>query len=78
VDRAETAEGGAGRVHRRLFGKEQSLEFPARAHRALEIRSELGARFGGLNELAGDPAKPVTADDIAQARSQHPRADEGG
>jgi hypothetical protein len=49
-----------------LFGKEQSLEPPERAHRALDALSELRAIFDGLYELAGNPTKPVTADDIAQ------------
>ena len=57
-----------------LFGKEQSLELPERAHRALDVLSELRAIFDGLYEFAGNPTKPVTADDIPS----HPRADEGG
>jgi len=51
-----------------LFGKEQSLELPERAHRALDALSELRAIFDGLYELAGNPTKPVTADDIVQTR----------
>jgi hypothetical protein len=51
-----------------LFGKEQSLELPERAHRALDALSELRAIFDGLYKLAGDPSKRVTADDIAQTR----------
>ncbi|MGA7263550.1 MAG: hypothetical protein WBX30_22035 [Stellaceae bacterium] len=51
-----------------LFGKEQSLELPERAHRALDALSELRAIFDSLHELAGNPTKPVTADDIAQTR----------
>jgi hypothetical protein len=51
-----------------LFGKEQSLELPERAHRALNALSELRAIFDGLYELAGNPTKPVTVDDIAQTR----------
>ena len=51
-----------------LFGIEQSLELPERAHRALDVLSELRAIFDGLYELAGNPTKPVTADDIAQIR----------
>jgi hypothetical protein len=51
-----------------LFGKEQSLELPERAHRALDALSELRAIFDGLHELAGNPTKPVMADDIAQTR----------
>jgi hypothetical protein len=51
-----------------LFGKEQSLELPERAHRALDALSELRVIFDGLHELAGNPTKPVMADDIAQTR----------
>ena len=51
-----------------LFGKEQSLELPERTHRALDALSELRAIFDGLHELAGNPTKPVMADDIAQTR----------
>jgi hypothetical protein len=55
-----------------VFGKEQSLELPERAHRALDALSELRSIFDGLYELAGNPTKPVTADDIVQIR-QHIR-----
>jgi hypothetical protein len=51
-----------------LFGKEQSLELPERAHRALDALSELRAIFDGLYELVGNPTKPATADDIVQTR----------
>jgi hypothetical protein len=51
-----------------LFGAEESLDLPERAHRALKTLSELRAIFDGLHELAGNPTKPVTADDIAQPR----------
>jgi hypothetical protein len=51
-----------------LFGKEQSLELPERAHRALDALSELRAIFDGLHELASNPTKPVTPDDVAQTR----------
>jgi hypothetical protein len=51
-----------------LFGTEESLEFPERAHHALDALSELRAIFDGLHELAGNHTKPVTADDIAQTR----------
>ena len=51
-----------------LFGKEQSLELPERAHRALDALSELRAIFDGLHELSGNPTKPMTADDIVQTR----------
>jgi hypothetical protein len=51
-----------------LFGKEQNLELPERAHRSLDALSELRAVFDGLCELAGNPTKPVAADDMAQSR----------
>src|SRR5260370_27847396 len=51
-----------------LFGKEQSLELPERGNRSLDALSELRAIFDGLYELAGNPTKPVTADDIVQTR----------
>jgi hypothetical protein len=51
-----------------LFGKEQSLELPEGAYRGLDALSELRAIFDGLCELASNPTKPVTADDIAQTR----------
>ena len=38
-----------------LFGKEQSLDLPERAHRALDALSELRAIFDGLYE---NPTKP--------------------
>jgi hypothetical protein len=41
---------------------------PERAHHSLETLSELRAIFDGLYELAGNPTKTVTADDIAQTR----------
>jgi hypothetical protein len=51
-----------------LFGENKSLALPERAHRALDVLSELRAIFDGLYELAGNPTKPVTADDVAQTR----------
>jgi hypothetical protein len=41
---------------------------PERAHRSLDALSELRAIFDGLHELAGNPTKPVTMDDIGQTR----------
>ena len=41
---------------------------PERAHRSLDALSEVRAMFDGLHELAGNPTKPVTSDDIAQTR----------
>jgi hypothetical protein len=51
-----------------LFGNAQTLEVPERAHRALDAVSELRAIFDGLHELAGNPTKPVTPDDVSQTR----------
>ena len=51
-----------------LFGTAQTIELPERARRALDALSELHAIFDGLHELAGNPSKPVTADDISQTR----------
>jgi hypothetical protein len=51
-----------------LFGKEESLELPEGAHRALEVLSELRAMFEGIRDLVGDPTKPATAEDVAQVR----------
>lgn len=78
VDIPETREGlsGIALIRREeldgfveaLFGAEESRELPERAHRALETLSELRAIFDGLPELAGSPAKPVTAKDIAEIR----------
>jgi hypothetical protein len=55
----------------------QSLELPERAHRSLDALSELRAIFDGLYELAGNPTKPVTADDIVQARRHVRERNEG-
>ena len=56
--------------NRRLPGRGDHVLglLPERAHHSLETLSELRAIFDGLYELAGNPAKPVTADDIAQTR----------
>jgi hypothetical protein len=51
-----------------MFGKEQGLALPERARRALEALAEAGGLLRGVSEVARDPAKPATADDIAQTR----------
>ena len=51
-----------------LFGKEQGLALAERARRALEALSEAGGLLGGIYEVAGDPTKPASADDILQTR----------
>jgi hypothetical protein len=47
-----------------LFGKADSLELPERAHRALEVLSETRAFFDAMQDLAGDPAKAATTDEL--------------
>jgi len=51
-----------------MFGKEESLALPDRAHRALESLSEAGGLFIGVYEVARDPTKPASADDVVQTR----------
>jgi hypothetical protein len=50
-----------------LFGKEESLKLPERAHQTLTALSEMRAMLEGLRVVASDPTKPATFDDIAQA-----------
>ena len=50
-----------------LFGKEEKLELPERAHRALEVLSEVRAMFAGMHDLASDPTKPATSDETVKA-----------
>jgi hypothetical protein len=50
-----------------LFGKEESLDLPERARRALTALSEMRAMLEGLRVVASDPTKPATFDDIAGA-----------
>jgi hypothetical protein len=51
-----------------MFGKEPGLALPERARRALEALAEAGGVLRGVSEVARDPAKPASADDIAQTR----------
>jgi len=51
-----------------MFGKEQGLALPERARRALEALAEAGGLFRGVYEVAVEPAKSASADDIAQTR----------
>ena len=51
-----------------LFGKEEELQLPERAHRGLQVLSEVRAMFVAMHGLASNPTKPVTADDIAKTR----------
>src|SRR5216683_431217 len=50
-----------------LFGKEESVDLPERARRALTALSEMRAMLEGVRVVAGDPTKPATFHDIAQA-----------
>jgi hypothetical protein len=54
---------------RGLFGKEEGLALPRRACRALEALSEAGGLLGGVYEVASNPTKPASAEDIVQTRS---------
>ena len=49
-----------------MFGNEPGLALPERARRALEALSEVGGFFGGIHDIAADPTKPVSAEDIVQ------------
>ena len=51
-----------------MFGKKQGLALPERARRALEALAEAGGLLCGVSEVARDPTKPASADDIAQTR----------
>jgi hypothetical protein len=59
--------------NRRLLGKGDRVLglLPELAHRSLDALSELRATFDGLYELAGNPIKRVTADDLVQTRQIH-------
>jgi len=48
-----------------LFGDQDSLDFPERAHKALGVLAELRAMLEGVRELADNPTKPATPADIA-------------
>ena len=51
-----------------LFGKEESLALPEQARRSVEALAEAGGLFAGVHGVAGDPTKPVSAEDIEQTR----------
>ena len=50
-----------------LFGSEESIELPERAHQALIALSEMRAMLERVRVVASDLTKPATFDDIAQA-----------
>jgi len=48
-----------------LFGDNDSLDFPERAHKALGVLAEIRAMLEGVREVADNPAKPASPADIA-------------
>ena len=49
-----------------LFGDEEAIELPERAHEALENLREINAMLHGIVELLGrQPAPSASADDVA-------------
>ena len=49
-----------------LFGNEEAIELPERAHEALENLRKINAMLHGIVELLGrQPAPPASADDVA-------------
>ena len=47
-----------------MFGKEEALDFPERAHRGLGALSEMWALFEGTEAVARDEAKTGTEQDM--------------
>lgn len=47
-----------------LFGKEKVVEFPQRAHRALDELGRIRALFAAVADVAGDESKPGAIKDI--------------
>jgi len=50
-----------------LFGKEDAIELPERAHQALGALSEVRAMLAGIVDLMADGTKPATPKDLVQA-----------
>jgi len=50
-----------------LFGKEETLDFPERAHRGLGALSEMWALFEGTEVVARDETKPGTVRDMEKS-----------
>ena len=48
-----------------LFGAAESIDLPEKAHRALNILSDLRAILEGVRSVASDENKPATAADLA-------------
>ena len=47
-----------------LFGDEESMDLPERAHQALNVLSEMRAFLAGIVDLMADPIKPATSEDL--------------
>jgi hypothetical protein len=48
-----------------LFGSAEAIDLPEKAHRALNILSEIRAMLEGVSSLAADKSKPATGADLA-------------
>lgn len=55
-----------------LFGPEEALDFPERAHRGLGALAEMRALFAGVADVAADETKPGTSKDM-ETTLQHLR-----
>lgn len=53
-----------------LFGDHESLDLPEQAHKALGFLTDIRAMTGATGKLAGNPAKPLEAADIADMLGQ--------
>lgn len=49
-----------------LFGNEETIELPERAHQGLNVLSEMRAMLAGIVDLMEDRTKPATPEDLAQ------------
>ncbi len=49
-----------------LFGKEESIELPERAHQALKVLTEMLAKLAAIVDLVADRTKPATPEDLTQ------------
>ena len=49
-----------------LFGNEESMELPERAHQAVNVLSEMRAMLSGIVDLMEDQTKPATPEDRTQ------------
>lgn len=47
-----------------LFGNEESIDLPERAHQAIKVLQEMRAFLAGIVDLMADPTKPATPEDL--------------